>query len=78
MTDRLASIGELSSGIAHELNNPLTSVIGFSQLLMEGDVPDNIKEELGIVHSEAQRAAAIVKNLLTFARKHAPVKQLSK
>jgi signal transduction histidine kinase len=77
MTDRLASIGELSSGIAHELNNPLTSVIGFSQLLMEGDVPDSIKEDLGIVHSEAQRAAAIVKNLLTFARKHAPVKELS-
>ena len=77
LTDRLASIGELSSGIAHELNNPLTSVIGFSQLLMEGDVPANMKEDLGIVNSEAQRAAAIVKNLLTFARKHAPVKQLS-
>jgi PAS domain S-box-containing protein len=77
MTDRLASIGELSSGIAHELNNPLTSVIGFSQLLMEGDVPANMKEELGIVYSEAQRAAVIVKNLLTFARKHAPAKQLS-
>ena len=77
LTDRLASIGELSSGIAHELNNPLTSVIGFSQLLMEGDVPANIKEDLGIVYSEAQRAAVIVKNLLTFARKHAPVKQLS-
>jgi PAS domain S-box-containing protein len=77
LTDRLASIGELSSGIAHELNNPLTSVIGFSQLLMEGDVPASMKEDLGIVYSEAQRAAAIVKNLLTFARKHAPVKQLS-
>jgi PAS domain S-box-containing protein len=77
MTDRLASIGELSSGIAHELNNPLTSVIGFSQLLMEGDAPENIKKDLGIVYSEAQRAAVIVKNLLTFARKHAPVKQLS-
>jgi PAS domain S-box-containing protein len=77
MTDRLASIGELASGIAHELNNPLTSVIGFSQLLMEGNVPDNIKEDLGTVYSEAQRAAAVVKNLLTFARKHAPVKQLS-
>jgi PAS domain S-box-containing protein len=77
MTDRLASIGELASGIAHELNNPLTSVIGFSQLLMENDIPDNIKEDLGTVYSEAQRAAAIVKNLLTFARKHAPVKQLS-
>ena len=71
MTDRLASIGELASGIAHELNNPLTSVIGFSQLLMEGDVPENIKEDLSTVYSEAQRAAAIVKNLLTFARKHA-------
>jgi PAS domain S-box-containing protein len=77
MTDRLASIGELASGIAHELNNPLTSVIGFSQLLMEGNVPDHIKEDLGTVYSEARRAAAIVKNLLTFARKHAPVKQLS-
>ncbi|HEX9976834.1 MAG TPA: PAS domain S-box protein, partial [Dehalococcoidales bacterium] len=77
MTDRLASIGELASGIAHELNNPLTSVIGFSQLLMEGNIPDNVKEDLGTVYSEAQRAAAIVKNLLTFARKHAPVKQLS-
>jgi signal transduction histidine kinase len=44
---------------------------------MEGDVPDNMKEDLGTVYNEAQRAAAIVKNLLTFARKHAPVKQLS-
>jgi signal transduction histidine kinase len=77
VTDRLASIGELSSGIAHELNNPLTSVIGFSQLLMEGDVPDNIRENLATIYDEAQRAAIIVKNLLTFARKHAPVKQLS-
>jgi PAS domain S-box-containing protein len=77
VTDRLASIGELSSGIAHELNNPLTSVIGFSQLLMEGDVPDNIRENLATIYAEAQRAAIIVKNLLTFARKHAPVKQLS-
>ena len=77
LADRLASIGELSSGIAHELNNPLTSVIGFSLLLIEGDVHDNIKEDLSIVYSEAQRAASIVKNLLTFARKHTPVKQLS-
>jgi PAS domain S-box-containing protein len=77
MTDRLASIGELVSGVAHELNNPLTSIIGFSQLLMNGDVPPSIKEDLGLVHGEAQRAATIVKNLLTFARKHGPVRQVS-
>jgi len=78
LTDRLASIGELASGIAHELNNPLTSIIGFSQLLMERkDTATDVKEDLGLVHSEAQRAAGIVKNLLTFARKHAPVKQPS-
>ncbi|MBM2831735.1 MAG: domain S-box-containing protein, partial [Dehalococcoidia bacterium] len=76
LADRMATIGELASGVAHELNNPLTSVIGFSQLLMERELPDDIKEDLGLVYSEAQRAAHIVKNLLTFARKHAPVRQL--
>jgi len=78
LTDRLASVGELASGVAHELNNPLTSVIGFSQLLMEGEIPDNIKEDLSLINSEAQRAAGIVKNLLTFARKHAAVKQATR
>jgi two-component system NtrC family sensor kinase len=77
LTDRLASIGELASGIAHELNNPLTSVIGFSQLLLEEDIPQNFKEDLGTIYGEAQRASSIVKNLLTFARKHAPMRQLS-
>ena len=77
MTGRLASIGELASGIAHELNNPLTSVIGFSQLLMEKEMPGDMREDLGIICSEAQRAAGTVKNLLTFARKHAPVKQVT-
>jgi PAS domain S-box-containing protein len=75
LSDRLASIGELVSGVAHELNNPLTSIIGFSQLIKDGQAGNDIEEDLNIVYSEAQRAAAIVKNLLTFARKHAPVKQ---
>jgi len=77
MTDRLASLGELASGTAHELNNPLTSIIGFSQLLMEREVPDDIREDLKLINNEAQRAASVTKNLLTFARKHAPEKQLN-
>jgi PAS domain S-box-containing protein len=74
MADRLASIGELAAGTAHELNNPLTSVLGFSQLVMEKDIPDDIREDLKLIYNEAQRAANVTKNLLTFGRKHAPVK----
>jgi two-component system, NtrC family, sensor kinase len=77
LADRLASLGELAAGTAHELNNPLTSVIGFSQLLMEKDIPDDIREDVKLINNEAQRAAGVTKNLLTFARKHAPVKQLT-
>ena len=76
VTARLASIGELASGIAHELNNPLTGVIGFAQLLLNRDIADDLKKDIEVMYSEAQRAAEVVKNLLTFARKHAPVKQL--
>jgi len=76
VTDRLASIGELASGIAHELNNPLTSVIGFSELLLDKDVSEDVKEDLRVVNREAQRTASVVRNLLTFARKHAPTKEL--
>jgi len=74
-TDRLASIGELASGMAHELNNPLTAVIGFSELLLEEPLPDNIKEDVEMMCREAKRTAEVVKNMLTFARKHPAAKQ---
>ena len=75
-TDRLASIGELAAGVAHELSNPLTSVMGYTQLLLEQDVPESLKKDLEIVNSEARRAADVTKNLLMFARRYAPEKQL--
>ena len=75
LASRPASVGEMASGIAHEINNPLTAVIGFAQLLMDNDLPEEIKEDLVIIHKEAQRAAGVARNLLTFARKHAPSKQ---
>jgi len=75
VTDRLASIGELAAGVAHEMNNPLTGVIGFSQLLLEKEIPDDIKEDIAIINHEAQRTAEVVRNLLTFARKHVNIKQ---
>ena len=75
VTDRLASVGELASGVAHELNNPLTGIIGFAELLLDKDVPGDIKEDLKIIHREAQRTSRVVRNLLTFARKHEPAKQ---
>jgi two-component system NtrC family sensor kinase len=75
ITDRLASVGELAAGIAHELNNPLTGVIGFSQLLLDKEMPEDIKQDIKVVYGEAQRASQVVKNLITFARKHAAVKE---
>jgi signal transduction histidine kinase/sensor domain CHASE-containing protein len=75
LTDRLASIGEMASGIAHELNNPLTSIIGLSEIVMRDNVPEDVKEDMGMIKSESHRAAGIVRNLLSFARKNATIKQ---
>jgi PAS domain S-box-containing protein len=74
-TDRLASIGQIAAGIAHELNNPLTCVISLSQLLLEDGIPEDIREELNTICSEAQRAGSIVRGLLAFSRHQASIRQ---
>ncbi|MBT3994391.1 MAG: response regulator [Chloroflexi bacterium] len=65
---RLVSVGEMAAGVAHELNNPLTAVLGFSQLAMRQAVDDTLKRDLESIADEAERAGRIVDNLLTFAR----------
>jgi PAS domain S-box-containing protein len=77
MTSKLASIGELASGVAHELNNPLTGVMGYAQLLIDNknkNVPPEVKSDLNKIYQESQRAAKIVQNLLSFARRRKPEK----
>ena len=74
--DKLASIGELSSGIAHEINNPLGIILGYTQLLLRGeDVASNRFNDLKTIEKHVQSCKAIVEDLLNFARTSSPQKE---
>ncbi|HKU63016.1 MAG TPA: ATP-binding protein [Gemmatimonadales bacterium] len=69
-SEKMSAIGQLIAGIAHDLNNPLASVVGFADYLTEvPSVPPALREPLSVIQEEAERASNIVKNLLSFARK---------
>lgn len=71
IASKLASIGELAAGVAHEINNPLTAITGFAQLLIaEEGLPAQVKQDLEKIYLQSQRAAKIVQNLLTFSRSY--------
>jgi len=70
---RLASVGELAAGVAHEINNPLTAVIGYAHLLLDRkDIPVDIKRDIEVINEGAQRVSGIIKKLLVFARQTKP------
>ncbi len=68
-SEKLSALGQMIAGAAHELNNPLAGILGYSQLLLEENLPGRVRGDLEVILKEAMRCQNIVRNLLTFARK---------
>src|SRR5260370_2231602 len=74
--EKMATIGRLVSGVAHEVNNPLAAILGFTDLLLENpEMPAAAREDLQIILQETQRTKEIVQDLLSFARQRPTQKE---
>ena len=71
-TERLSAVGELVAGVAHEINNPLQTIVGCVELMLDGQEDSQMRRDLEVVRTEAARAGQIVRNLLAFVRRSAP------
>ncbi|PYX21511.1 MAG: hypothetical protein DMG87_09050, partial [Acidobacteria bacterium] len=73
-SERLAAMGQMIGGFAHELNNPLTSIMGVAELLQENESSEPVRKQLAMLQQQARRAADVVQNLMYFSRPPSPGK----